>query len=248
MQEPTKNTYDNRFEYKYIITVQQRDKMISEIKPFVTLDRHTENSDVGYRVKSIYFESDDFSSYFEKIDGERDRIKLRLRSYGKDYDRCSLELKIKKSSNVSKRKIIMGFTTAMKTVRSLTTGDFEVLSKFNEQDKKVLLQVKRLLVGRHLKPKVLISYNRLAYESAIDQRLRISFDSCLRGQHSELTLESRMKGKFLLPPSMCVMELKFNSVLPQWAATVIQSNNCSVNKISKFCHGMELLYSHALQW
>ena len=45
--------------------------------------------------------------------------------------------------------------------------------------------------------------------------------------------------KFVIPRGICVMEIKFNNFIPNWAIKIIQKNDCIQYKISKFVTGLE---------
>ena len=57
-----------------------------------------------YKVTSIYFDNVYESAYLQKIEGEKDKIKIRARYYNDSYDLINLEAKIKNSDKSYKLK------------------------------------------------------------------------------------------------------------------------------------------------
>ena len=84
-----------RYERKFFITSVTKDEIEKLIK------FHPANfSEVFYErsINNIYFDTPMFKSYFDNIDGNSDRTKVRIRWYGELYDNIkkpTLELKIK---------------------------------------------------------------------------------------------------------------------------------------------------------
>jgi len=67
-----------RLEYKYKIPVSKLDLLRKRISAFVEPDlQYHENSE--YSVKSIYFDTSQLRFYNEKIEGLKDRRKIRIR-------------------------------------------------------------------------------------------------------------------------------------------------------------------------
>ncbi len=70
----------NRFELKYLITLQQAEKFKGALRDYMRPDEHG-NDNGRYALTSLYFDSPDLRCYWEKEYGIRYRRKLRLRRY-----------------------------------------------------------------------------------------------------------------------------------------------------------------------
>ena len=70
----------NRFELKYIITLQQAEKFKGALQAYMHPDEHG-NDNGRYALASLYYDSPDLRCYWEKEYGIRFRRKLRLRRY-----------------------------------------------------------------------------------------------------------------------------------------------------------------------
>jgi len=230
----------NRFEMKYIVPVFKRDAILKSMNPFCVMDKYTAKNGEGYHVSSLYFDSDGLQFYQEKINGERDRIKLRVRRYAQlEGDTCSLELKSKTDNIVEKVRVFLSYADIKKVVDTSLPFDKFLPAELSVEDRSVLKRVRYFRDRFQLSPKVVVRYRRLALEGAYDRRLRITFDTDLRAQRADLTPLSRLRGSAVLPLALCVMEVKFNETVPKWLVRVLQRHDCDVSRVSKYCSGIE---------
>lgn len=80
-----------RFEAKYILTEAAAQAIISYIQPYVHPDPHGRI----YPINSCYLDSDDLKLYWSSEMGEKNRFKLRVRSYSEKPE-APLFLEIKR--------------------------------------------------------------------------------------------------------------------------------------------------------
>jgi len=73
----------NRFELKYLITLQQAEVFKKALRAFLVADEHGNNNG-HYGLNSLYYDSPDFRCYWEKVDGIKFRRKLRIRRYASE--------------------------------------------------------------------------------------------------------------------------------------------------------------------
>lgn len=72
----------SRFELKYRIHYQDYLKIRNALQIYMNRDKYTRAArGRGYLLRSLYYDTDDYASYHEKMDGNNQRIKLRIRSY-----------------------------------------------------------------------------------------------------------------------------------------------------------------------
>ena len=75
-----------RYEFKFPLDQRKREKVESHVKNFMSFDGHSNPElDNAYYVRSLYYENDASTHYYEKIDGVKERRKFRLRTYGKKF-------------------------------------------------------------------------------------------------------------------------------------------------------------------
>lgn len=244
-------TYLNRFEFKYIISLEQRDRILKRISPFCDFDKNVQDHDVGYWVSSLYYDSDQLQCFRTKVEGEKNRAKLRIRVYPPKVDLCSLELKLKENNNVTKQRVVVDYDLARYWLDSSFVEQQKAIEQYSPTEQETLNKVFTLHRFFKLRPQVVVSYRRIALRSKSDSRLRLTFDQNLRGNRNlldptqTLNLSSNDRGTLLLPPHLCVFEVKFNHFIPTWMIRVLQSENCSINKISKYCEGIAHNYHYA---
>ena len=80
----------------------------------------------------------------------------------------------------------------------------------------------------------------------MEKTLRLTFDTNVVVRNYNLDLHFGGGSKLIVPQSICIMEVKFNNVIPNWAIRIIQKNDCIQYKISKFAMGLEKMKSYAL--
>ena len=76
-----------RYEFKYILSQEIRDKVEKEIGHFMNYDGYIHDElDNAYFVRSLYFDGPNSFNFYEKIDGIKKRKKFRLRTYVERLD------------------------------------------------------------------------------------------------------------------------------------------------------------------
>ena len=75
----------NRFELKYLVSTSLIEPLECEFQKYLIPDHHGDKKG-GYALKSLYYDTDDYQFYREKIDGVKYRRKLRIRYYEKEKD------------------------------------------------------------------------------------------------------------------------------------------------------------------
>jgi hypothetical protein len=221
--------YINRYELKYLISYDKKDILRNQIELYCKKDRFQKGD--NYKVTSIYFDTDDYCFYREKIDGIKIRRKLRYRYYNNDKDNGFLEIKKKYNTNVIKIRTDMSET--------------ELKEHYDFKEKKFVtefynsIQPDFSFMFNHYRNKIrhnlTVMYNREAYESLYNDYVRITFDYDLKCE-----VDNTDKN-FFLNNDMCIMELKFNHSIPLWLLEIIHNNGLKLNKISKYCEAFDFL-------
>lgn len=233
--------YFNRFEIKYQIDLLKRDQLLGYIKPFMNLDPHVQNG-YDYEIRSLYFDSLFRDSYYEKMDGIKFRRKLRIRYYpGFDNggeEMVFVEIKRKINENVSKSRIIVPFSDSLEIIKRDNPIARAFYRDAADHDKKTLEEIWYLVRRYNLKPACVVSYRRQPLMGKLEKRFRVTFDTNMKSRKTNFDLHSG-GGINFLPKGRVVMEIKFNNIIPRWAISIIQGNNCRHEKISKFTTGLK---------
>lgn len=87
-----------RYERKYLVKNELLEALRNRLQAFVRPDTFAlrPNALPEYTVRSIYYDSPTFNSYFEKVEGLKDRKKLRIRGYNSPEKVCKVFLEIKR--------------------------------------------------------------------------------------------------------------------------------------------------------
>ena len=236
--------YFNRFEIKYQISIPERNNIINHISPFMELDSHIKEGYNNYEVRSVYFDSPFKKAYFEKINGIKIRVKLRIRYYPDfqtgEKELVFIELKRKINENVSKSRVLVPFKDAIKIIDGDTSQAKKFYDKASKEDKINLENIWYLYKRYNLRPVCVVCYHRQPYISKIEKgRFRITFDTGVKVRNYNFDLHYGGGYKYVVPPYICIMEVKFTNFIPNWAVIIVQRNNVIQEKMSKFASGLE---------
>ncbi len=206
------------------------------------LDSHVLNK-YNYEVRSLYFDSNFQHSFLEKRNGIAIRKKLRIRyypSFSKDNQKFAfIEIKKKFNENVAKSRIYVPLDKALKILNSNNTEAKHFYENSSAQDKATLKEIWFLYKKYNLKPVCVVSYFRQPFISRVEKTFRLTFDTNLKVRKYNFDLNFGGGSKDIVPPNICIMEVKFNKIFPNWAIKIIQNNDCVQYKISKFAAGLE---------
>lgn len=142
-------------------------------------------------MKSLYYDTDDYQFYREKIDGVKYRRKLRIRYYEKEKDLTEddivfVEIKQRIDRTTQKRRIPVTYKDA------LALCDERKLIEVEEKDRRVRDEIYEMLWNYDLHPTCITSYFRHARVGGeFDPGLRITFDTNIRKRTEDLDLSSK---------------------------------------------------------
>ncbi len=213
----------SRFELKYIIDQETALKVRDFVKCYIDFDEYSVGkANFSYPVHSLYLDSDDLKCYWETINGNKNRFKLRLRYYDTN-PKSPVFFEIKRRMNNCIMKQRGG--VRQEFVPYLLSGHLpqeeHLLSKAPKQY--VALQRFCELVNRiHAKPKVHIYYMREAYVSSNDQ-VRVTIDRNVYGEENlSPSIKTEMKNPVLRFQDQVILELKFTGRFPNWFRDLVR--------------------------
>ena len=238
----------NRFELKYLITLQQAEKFKGALRAYMRPDEH--GLDNGrYALTSLYYDSPDLRCYWEKEYGIRFRRKLRLRRYENgetltEETPIFVEIKQRVDRVTQKRRVMLPYGEALRLCND------RQMPEQNHEDKAVIEEIYVYLWQYNLRPVSLVRYDRQAFiGTAYDLGLRVTFDTALTFQAYPLHLHETPQGLPMLPANMVVMEVKVNERIPSWLTELIADHNLRLERVSKYCRSIETAQNMpALRW
>jgi hypothetical protein len=238
----------NRFELKYIITLQEAEHFKSALRAYLVPDEHGKDNG-RYALASLYYDSPDFRCYQEKVDGLRFRRKLRIRRYETDEvftDKTPVFVEIKQRVDrvTQKRRAILPYGQALRLCNDRQIPDCA------PEDKTFIEEVYVFLWQYNLRPASLVRYARQAFVGTeYDAGLRVTFDTSLSFQSHPLHLHEGPSGLPMLPENLVVMEIKVNERIPSWLTGMIAAHNLQLNRVSKYCRSIEAARNMpSMQW
>lgn len=233
-----------RYEYKYIVHNKYLSTLREMLLPFLEVDQFAEaESGNQYTVRSIYFDTPNYDFYYEKIDGIKNRKKVRLRGYNNQHDILNtvfLEIKRKYEIPIVKYRAPLVYENAISIFKEKDLNGY-VLEKFAgmkgyENSKRFFYQV----FGKNLRPVVLVVYEREAYFSKFENTVRVTFDKNLRGLaypaledlYCQTGLNAALNNYFIL-------EIKFNNSFPAYFNPAVSRLGLHKQSASKYVMTMD---------
>lgn len=217
-----------RFENKYVLNQQQFDAMIEGIKEYANADPYCIDGKT-YGLYNIYYDDDNYSVIRHSISKPPFKEKLRLRSYyanpGPD-DKVFIELKKKADGCVNKRRVTMKYKDAiafLESGKAERTGDY-----LSDQ---VIYEIEYYLSQHDVSPKVFLAYDRAAYFLKEDHKIRITFDTNIRGGPAHLHEEGCIP---ILEKGYYLMEMKISDHIPLWLTSLMTKNRIFKRGFSKY--------------
>ena len=215
-----------RQEKKYLITQMDFFQISAVLQKVMLQDEH--NGALGYKIRSLYFDTPDNSDYTEKIDGLEVRRKIRLRNYGPQNNFAMLEMKQKQGEAQKKRSLRMSREDANR----LILCDYSVLKKYTEP---FAAECFGLMQMRCYRPKTVVEYQRKAF-IAKENKIRVTFDSNIVATETCYDIFSDSLAMYpVLDPFNLVLEIKFNGFMLSYIKDLINLADRSSLSVSKYC-------------
>lgn len=212
-----------RYELKYILTMEQKEKVLKAMEPYMALDEYGRTT-----IRNIYFDTDNYRLIRRSIEKPTYKEKLRVRSYkqAKPESTVFVELKKKYDSVVYKRRLSLPQMQAMEWV----CGEKE-----SESDTQIAEEIDYFLeYYQNLHPVVFLSYEREAYFSKNKSDFRVTFDDHILCREEDLSLEAQIGGISLLEEGKVLMEIKTSGGIPLWMAQVLSEEQIYKTSYSKY--------------
>ena len=234
----------SRFEQKYIITEDVALQVRDFVRSYLELDENgVGKPNFSYPVHSLYLDSDRLSLYWETINGNKNRFKLRLRFYNDDPETpVFFEIKRRVNNCILKQR----GGVRREAVRWLLAGHFPEPDHLLTRDARQLVALQRfcqLMSEIHARPKVHISYLREAWVSTLDNSVRVTLD---RQVNAEPNLAGKISAEVKNPVRVfrsqdVILELKFTNRFPDWFRELVRLFNCMQCGAAKYVEGAAVI-------
>lgn len=228
----------NRYELKYVIDLPRAAALRDDLADWTEVD--TLGSPDGiYPLWNLYFDSPGLRFYWEKIDGQSYRRKVRIRHYGLPWQLAAdtvvwVEVKQRIGRVTQKRRAPLPYRDALALCCNGTVPDHD------ERHRAVVEEIACLVYENGLVPTVVVGYRREALMgTGYDPGLRITFDRRLLGRARDLDLRIDGNTRTILPQHRVVLEVKIDEKAPRWLTLLLAKHNLWVGRLSKYCLAVE---------
>ncbi len=232
-----------RYEFKYLVDAEQAEWVRRLTSMYCEPDSYGEAG--AYDVTSLYFDTSDWLTAMQTVEGQRNRFKLRVRTYGfEPQDPVFLEIKGRVGTTIVKSRAHMARTH----VDALCSGSapppdgFRALKASHQDD---LERFRNRMDSLDMRPRLWVRYKREAWGSAFGDGARLTFDSELQVQAPDVEhpftpygddwLNVQLEG----PP--IIIEMKFNGAYPFWMQRIVHGLHLRRVSCSKYVQGAEQL-------
>jgi len=230
-----------RFEFKYILSESQYRSVRGELLVHMDHDPIVrESAEQSYVVSSLYCDTPNFSHYREKIDGVKNRLKLRFRTYTlnpRERPPIFLEIKRKKDAAVIKDRALIDYESYLQ----MEADGYNVLlrnGRFSLDQKSLIEEFCWHFLRWNMSPRVRVVYSREPLLARHDRHFRVTLDRKIFGSPAD-RLFSTYGDRCPALPGLFVMEVKFNGLIPAWFHAIIQRHGLSRVPASKYCEAVK---------
>jgi hypothetical protein len=205
-----------RHELKYVVSAAQIPLLRSRISGIMQQDSHA--GETGkYNIRSLYFDDNYDSCYYENENGTDPREKFRIRIYNHSSGRITLECKRKERGKTLKTSCPLTLEQVDQLMNGQWVADLESQPPLL---KKLLLLMR--MQGMH--PVVVVEYDRIPYIYR-NGNVRVTFDTNIEASSQTMRFfDENMAKRPIMPAGMHLMEVKYDEYLPDF---IYQSLNLS---------------------
>ena len=233
-----------RREFKYLVTESVAQDMRKALSSVCSLDAFAGPSG-SYAIRSLYFDSDQFGCYWANEREQFERFKCRIRSYPPLANNVWFEVKAREGDTIRKTRVRIPGELWQEL---LANPSIENLAQIPLPGRQHAERFLALIHTHHLKPRVVVEYDREALFSQVDDYARVTFDRGVRAQMQEnASIEAtehawRCVDNPIITHtnnSRCIVELKFGAVVPRWMSALVQNFELIRYSFSKYCYSID---------
>jgi hypothetical protein len=232
-----------RFELKYLVTEDVALAMRDFVRSYLVPDEFaSQSSTLSYPNHSLYLDSDDLVLYWDVVNGNKNRHKLRLRYYDDNPDApVFFEIKRRSDNAILKER----GPVRREAIAPLLAGQLPESRHLYSNHPKQLAAVQhfcRLMHDSGARPKTHVYYQREAWMSAQDNSVRVTFDRSVSiTPHTEPFVTTRQENPVLPWGKLVILELKFTTRFPNWFFEMVRLFNVMQCGVAKYAEGVATL-------
>ncbi|MDO4565175.1 MAG: polyphosphate polymerase domain-containing protein [Clostridia bacterium] len=217
-----------RHELKFVMTEGEATFLGTRLRLTMAQDAHAARQGGSYFIRSLYFDDPYETGVGEKIAGVEFRDKYRIRIYNLSDSAIKLERKHKNNIYIKKDSISL----TRNECEAIIAGEYSFLLHRKEKFAQEMFAAFRL---RHLRPKVLVDYDREPYVFPIED-VRVTFDRNIRTsmRPKDIFDPNVITYPATSDPSLAIVEVKFNRYLPAYIRMLLQVDAADHTAASKY--------------
>ena len=227
------NGYRN--EWKFLLEGKNRSLLYERLRQALVPDKHC-GPDGSYTVHSLYFDDLMDSCAKENEAGTDPRAKYRIRFY--ENESGTMHLERKEKLNGRSRKLLCPLRPDQ--YQKIIAG--EASDVFWGTNEPLLRKLCAAIMSRCYSPKLALDYKRTALtEPAMN--IRVTFDSAVYASDSVygFPAPSDCPSVPVLSGKDCILEIKYNNILPGWLRELVESVPLRQISFSKYYMGRKML-------
>jgi SPX domain protein involved in polyphosphate accumulation len=224
----------SRYEFKYLLNSEQVPEVRRFLLQYCSPDVNAHGEE-WYGIHSLYLDTPEYAFYHASVEKAVERLKLRVRGYATAAGPVKLEIKRRVGDVVFKRSLI----TSHEVCGDLNRRGVWCLAETNRASLPFVGLVEQMRAA----PRVLVTYERHALYSNVDDYVRVTFDRRMMCQRMpEWSLRGDPRGWLCVddPASACeqystyVLELKFKVSPPAWLRDMVRTFGLVRRGFSKY--------------
>jgi len=226
-------TFFSRYECKYIVDPALLPPMRRYLEAFTRPDSYAALcAGNRYMICSLYLDSPDLCLYHQTVRGEKDRFKLRVRTYTDDAAAPAfLEVKRKLNAIVHKRRAEMSRDRA----RRVLAGNALVAEELTGDVRADTEYFRHHLLLTEARPVARIRYWREAYQAHGNEPVRITFDTAVQYAATFDDELGHSSGRWTSTPiDGAIVEVKFTERFPLWVQDFVRSFGLGQQTVPKY--------------
>ena len=213
-----------RFELKYRVSAATALRVRDFLSSYLVLDEYSAGRpNNSYPIHNIYLDSDELTSYWDVINSNRNRYKLRLRYYD-DHPASPVFFEVKRRMNdaILKQRGPVRPEAVLRLLAGQLPEPGHLLSD-QPHSLGAVQQFCRLMFASRAVPKMHITYLREAWMSAMDDFVRVTLDrEICGGPHFSSAITTKIEGYVMPFAPTVILELKFTGKFPNWFRELVE--------------------------
>jgi hypothetical protein len=232
-----------RFELKYLVPEHVALAARHFVSGYLVLDENCIGQpNNSYPNHSLYLDSSEMQMYWDVINGNRNRYKLRVRFYNEDP--CSplfLEIKQRHNDAILKQRSAIRREALVEVLDGATPSE-KHLSSPNPRQLSALQRFSSLMLMQRATPQTHVSYLREAWMTENDNSARVTFDRVVRVERRTVADVACSQHNPVMPwKDSVILELKFTGRFPNWFGELTRLFNIMQCGVAKYAEGVTTL-------